>query len=118
MKHSDDIYRLYIREWVAVHTLSNIAKDGKPLFDLAMAWIAENLRGRVREEDINVEMFTNQCSNFWCHIQVFKDNLKGEYKTRSAAELIASINEYDEYTIVVRNSPADHEIRNYGVTKL
>lgn len=117
----DDIYRLYVREWVTVHTveaLEGLDVPGALAYGKATQWAHDNLGGRVREQDIRIILNTDLGSRFWANIQVFKDNLKGEYKVLSAAELAASIKKYDEYTIVPRNSPADHEIRSYGVAKL
>lgn len=115
---SDDIFRLYIREWIIIHTLHMKGINASALVDQAEAWIKQHLTDRVRDNDIRLNMHTDDADTFWCHVEVFKDNLKGEFKKQSAAETHAMIHHYDEYTIVARNSAADHEIRNYGVTKL
>lgn len=123
---SDDIFRLYVREWVVMHSIDMTITDAidtttglaGPLFDKAVAWAAENLKGRIRDEDMQLTMFTDQVSHYWCHVQVFKDTLKGEFKRFGTAEHFALSSNFDEYTIVTRNSPADHDIRNYGVVKL
>lgn len=118
-KETEDIWRLYCREWVAVHTLDTVrAEDARPVFEAGMQWIKENLTGRVPDGDINMRIFTDQHGIFWGQVIVYKDNLKGEFKQRSNAELHAKITDLEEYTIVPRNSKADHQIRNYGVTKL
>jgi hypothetical protein len=120
MKHTetDDIFRLYVREWVVVQTFDMQADDGRELFEQARTWVAGNLNGRVYDKDVRLTMFTDLQSRFWCHVEVFKDNLRGEFKHHSLAEQFARSNDFDEYTIVPRNSAADHNIRNYGVVKL
>jgi hypothetical protein len=122
-KETDDIWRLYRREWVTVHTVEG---DGdpdelipaQPIYSLATQWATANLEGRVRDEDVRVEMHTDTNTFFWAHIQVFKDNLKGEFKNVENAQYYASTNGFDEYVIVPRNSKSDHDIRSYGVVKL
>lgn len=113
---SDDIFRLYTREWVIVYTTAN--HDGCAAATVqAIGWAEENLTGRVRDKDIQLDTQTDGTA-YWVHVKVFKENMKGEFKQLTAAETHAMIHQYDEYTIVPRNSAADHEIRNYGVTKL
>lgn len=119
LRDSDDIWRLYRREWVIVHTVTvSTCEDTASCYKEARAWAQENLVGRVHDTDIRYEVNTAGSSQVWCHVKVFKDNLKGEFKHRSEADMYALVRKYDEYTIVPRNSPADHTIRNYGVTKL
>lgn len=119
IQNVDEIWRLYRREWVTVHTTDTIvAIDGRGVHASACAWTEANLKDRVHDRDIKVEVHTDLAHRFWAHVQVFKENLKGEFKIRGQADKFASMNNYDEYTVVPRNSPADHEIRNYGVTKL
>lgn len=118
VKETEDIYRLYRREWVTVHTVTVSGVDARPCFDAACAWVKENLEGRVRRKDINLQCNTDGGLLFWCHVQVFKENLKGEFRYRGAAEGYAHAHGYDEWVVVPRNSKSDHEIRAYGVTKL
>lgn len=118
IKETDDIWRLYTREWVTVHTITMTATEGRPVFEAAQAWAEENLTGRVHQHDIKVELNTDLHTEFWAHIQVFKDNLKGEFKYVETAQAHAKRSGYDEYVIVPRNSKSDHDIRSYGVTKL
>lgn len=118
-KETEDIWRLYRREWVAVHTLDTIrADDARPLYEAGRQWAQDNLTGRVDPADVNISMSTDTLGTFWGQVIVFKDNLKGEFKERTNAELYARVKQWDEYTIVPRNSKADHEIRSYGVRKL
>ncbi len=118
IKETDDLWRLYRREWVTVHTIDSEADDGREAFDAARAWIAENLTGRVQDQHIQIELNTDLSRTFWAHIKVFKDNLKGEFKYADSAQMFAMKKQYDEYTVVPRNSKTDHEIRSYGVVKL
>lgn len=118
MRETEDVWRLYHREWVTVHTVTTTAVDGRPAFEAARTWITDNLSGRVRDTDIQIQLNTDTGSTFWGHVLVFKDNLKGEFKQASNAEVFAQMYNFEEYTIVPRNSEADHTIRSYGVKKL
>lgn len=115
---NDDLWRLYRREWVIVHTVHRRGEDARDAFTAAMEWIAENLKGRVEDNDTQIQVHTDQAGLFWAHVMVFKDNLKGEFKYMQGAERHAIAAGYDEYTIVPRNSAIDHDIRSYGVKKL
>jgi hypothetical protein len=117
-KETEDVWRLYRREWVIVQTFTAQSTDGRVVFDLAKAWADENLNGRVRLSDIDVELNTDGTDMFWAHVKVYKDNLKGEFKHVENAQAFAKIEEFQEYTIVPRNSKSDHDIRSYGVVKL
>lgn len=118
MKETEDIWRLYRREWVIVHTVTLSAADAWPVVEQATSWAKENLHGRVREEDIQLTAHTDQKLLFWCDVKVFKDNLKGEFKYVEAAQVYAVQQGWEEYVIVPRNSKSDRNIRNYGVVKL
>lgn len=111
IRETDDIWRLYVREWVIVHTINGVTAA-------AEQWAEENLTGRVREEDLRYELHDDGAQLCWVHIQVFKENLKGEFKYYAGAENFAANNGYTEYVIVPRNSKIDHEIRSYGVRML
>lgn len=114
----DEIWRLYRREWVIVQTISQLALDSDGVVALAHAWCDVNLTGRVDAADVSLDLKTDGTGVFWCHVMVFKENLKGEFKHMGQAEKYAATNGYDEYTIVPRNSQADHEIRSIGVRQL
>lgn len=122
-KETSDIWRLYRREWVIVHTVDgegdpNHAVPAYPVYKAAKQWADDNLIGRVRLQDIQLIMNSDGTNRYWCHIQIFKDNLKGEFKHVETAQFYATHSGYEEYTIVPRNSKSDHNIRNYGVVKL
>lgn len=125
MKETEDIYRLYHREWVTAYSVSvkydQTEHPGGPIYpamDAAREWAEENLTGRVKAEEIRFDAQTDNKVWMWVHVKVFKDNLKGEFRERNAAELTSHIKGYEEYTIVVRNSRADHAICDYGRVKL
>lgn len=118
VRETDDIWRLYTREWVTVHTTTHGGTIAEPCVVEAHDWANDNLIGRVPREDINLIAHTDGATMFWCHVQVLKDNLKGEFKYKGAAEVYAESHGMDDYTIVARNSKADHDIRAYGVKKL
>lgn len=116
---TDDIWRLYHREWVIAHTVSRTGDhDARPAFEMGRQWMMENLDGRVHEGHTRLTMNTDNAGSFWAHVEVFKDNLKGEFKDVAHAQMFASKQGFDEYTIVPRNSKSDHDIRNYGVVML
>ena len=118
MKETDDIWRLYRREWVIVHTITMSPPAARPVVDEARRWATDNLAGRIRDEDISLVAHTDGKLLFWCDVKVFKDNLKGEIKYVEAAQIHAVQQGWDEYVIVPRNSKSDHDIRSYGVVKL
>lgn len=118
MKETEDIWRLYRREWVTVHTITMSAPDAFTVTDEAHRWVKNNLVGRVRDEDISYTVHNNTKLLFWCDVKVFKDNLRGEFKHVEAAQVHAMQQGWEEYVIVPRNSKSDHDIRNYGVVKL
>lgn len=126
-KETDDLWRLYRREWIVVHTLDPITVDaeanatgraGLPIVEAGQQWVKDNLHGRVRDEDLRITLHTDQQGTFWGTVDLFKDNLKGEFKVVEHAQMFAQIEKYDEYVIVPRNSKSDHDIRNYGVVML
>lgn len=119
INETQDIYRLYVREWVIVHTETRVfATDLGDTFEAARDWATANVVGRVREDEIVLVANTDNQGLFWVHVKVFKDNLKGEYKYAHAAHTYALSQGYEEYTIVPRNSKADHDVRSYGVKRL
>lgn len=118
IRETDDIWRLYVREWVIVHTITMSAVTVDPVVEVAEAWAEKNLAGRVRPDDIRFDGGTDSALLYWVHVLVFKENLKGEFKHYSGAEYFAVNQGYEEYVIVPRNSKTDHDIRSYGVRML
>lgn len=122
-KETSDIWRLYRREWVIVHTVDGVGDPevvppSLPVFDAARDFVNEHLSGRVRDEDVQLVMNTDGHNTFWCHVQIYKETLKGEFKHVEHAQFYAVNAGYEEYVIVPRNSKSDHNLRNYGVVKL
>jgi hypothetical protein len=119
-RESDDLWRLYRREWVIVHTLDRVGEsfdDTDSVAQAAQEWVAKNLTGRIRDEDVKIVLHDDG-GHPYAHVEVYKDNLKGEFKYVENAQMFAKIEKYEEYVIVPRNSKSDHDIRNYGVVKL
>lgn len=116
-KETDDIWRLYHREWSIAYTSDTVSNSVQAL-DAAQEWAQQNLAGRISADDIRYEMRTDEAGSFWAYVMVFKDNLKGEFKHPELAQQHAVRNNFQEYVIVPRNSKSDHEIRSYGVVKL
>jgi hypothetical protein len=118
-QETDDLWRLYHREWVIVHTITRKGdQDGRPAFEEIRQWMIENLTGRVLATDMRIILNTDNAGTFWAHAEVFKDTLKGEFKYVQLAQQFAVQQKYDEYVIVPRNSKSDYDIRNSGVVKL
>ncbi len=104
-----DLYRLYVDEWTiqATGTEAQCADH----FD-------KKLRGRVADADWQIRLDTKiNRFRLWVRLPV----LKGEFKDPRDASRHARQIELlgaDDYVIVTRNSPADHDLRNYGRRKL
>lgn len=115
---SNNPWRLYRPEWVIAHTVTMSTTDPANAVEAAKAWAADNLKGRVRDSEIKLEVGTGGVMLFWCHVKVFKDTLKGEFKYPGNATTYAKVHGYEEYVIVERNSPDDQKIRSYGAVVL
>lgn len=116
------MYRLYNHEWVTVHTERVDAsivpqdKDTGPLYQCLTAakqWLAENLPD-VPSRAVSFNASTDNSSFMKVDIDVLKDNLKGEYAQPWAAEQMAEINHYEEFTIVEKDSDFDRQIQQMG----
>lgn len=114
---TEDIWRLYTKQWVIAHTTDTV-QDGPAALAAANAWAEANLAGRVLPDEIACEVRSDGAGSHWAHVWVFKDNQVGEFKHQRAAELHAEAEGFEEYVAVVRNSKSDHDIRSYGVRKL
>lgn len=118
IKETNDIWRLYVREWVTVYTITMSAADSDTVVEAARVWAEENLAGRVREQDLRYDLNSDTHLLYWVHVQVFKENMKGEFKHYSAGESYALSQGYEEFSLVPRNSKIDHDIRSYGTRPL
>lgn len=112
---SNNPWRLYRPEWVIAHTVTLGTTDPINVVELANKWVDQNLKGRVLDTEIQLEVGSDGPLTFWCHIKVFKNNLKGEFRYTESAETFAQTRGFDEYIIVERNSVEDQKIRTYGV---
>lgn len=110
-----EIYRLYQPEWVTVHTV--YIEPETPVKEL-MARAKEyatRFAGRVHDHDLR---FEHHPEHAVVGIQLHIPNLKGEFKFRYQAAAWAEEQGLDEYTVVARNSPADYDLRTYGLRRL
>lgn len=114
-------WRLYAREWVTVHIISRKLPDLYPLVLEAQSWARNNLDGRFPVTDIRLQANTdtpmmsnpyNKLVLFWVCIQVFMDSLQGEFPYANNAHVFAERSGLEEYTVVLRDSHQDTEIRS------
>lgn len=119
------MFRLYNYEWVTVHTeqvdtrIVPEDKDTGPLFlclTAAKDWVATHLPD-VAPQNVSFNATTDNSSFMRVDIDVLKDNLKGEYAQDWAAEQMAEINHFEEFTIVVKDSEFDKQIQQMGGTR-
>ncbi len=123
IKETADLYRLYVREWVTVHTIVDETPDVHEVLEASRQWIQQNLHGRVRPDDVRTDLFCEDnaegsAPRRTATIKLLKENFKGEFRLSNSATRYAEDNGFEEYTVAVRNSRADHEIRSYGVKML
>ncbi len=109
----DDIYRVYLPEWVTVFTtLTREAVNAH--FDAQYA-------GRVQRKHVRV---VDDYRRF--HLQLWLPTLKGEFSGRGRAMACkADLDKHptvatwkNRVSVVRRNSLADHALRNYGIKML
>lgn len=104
-------YRLYTPEWVTVNRAVGHS-TGEPGAVLATAWVwCQEYLTDIEPSDVRL---CNE-TDLTIEIQVFKNVFQGEYNRASEAERAAEALGLEEFTVVPRNSKADHEIRSYGV---
>ncbi len=102
----DDLYRLYHEEWT-------IAATGTE--EHCCEFFQSVYHKRVKTDDWQIRHDTKiDRYRLWVRMPV----LKGEFKLPNAASRWAEDQGLEDYTIVVRNSPADHDLRAYGRRKL
>jgi hypothetical protein len=109
----DDLHRVYRNEWVIVHVVvasPTGAEECRRHFD-------ETYRGRVRDDEVR---FVGEGAGLYRvdQLQLKLPNLKGEFKHLPDAVRFAEEHCQPRYSIVNKNSKADHELRNYGVKML
>lgn len=132
MSDTDDLWRVYHREWVTVYGLNAVLNQADPLQDNLEQVLTDGLSeyferhyaGRVHPEDV---AFQGEGVGLTCHAELRLRlwNLKGEFKHYDDAIAYCvdrgwSVNgQFTGLTAVVqRNSADDHQLRSYGVTML
>jgi hypothetical protein len=115
----DDVYRLYRNEWViaytAVATPDGYQPDG--LADACRRHFDDHYTGRVHNGDAKVIVEGTEATaigRLMLHLPV----MKGEFKLAFLAHRFAAEQGWEEYLVVARHSPSDHELRQYGTRKL
>jgi hypothetical protein len=132
-----EVFRLYRPEWVVLHVVT--VTDNQPraaMLTAAQAHFEDKYAGRVNVDDVRFVCFgREQCGSCdaglpqscTCpeqqpdeavQVQVHLPTLKGEFKYAILAAAHAEAEGFEDWTIVVRDSEADHELRGYGVRKL
>jgi hypothetical protein len=87
------------------------------MIDCANEFFDAKYAGRVR--DIDVRFVPRGLGAYaTVQLQLRLPTLKGEFKTEALAIEFAVDQGWTDATVVVRNSKADHDLRNYGVKKL
>lgn len=106
-----DLFRLYRPEWITVFTTHEGA-------DRAITYFETTYRGRVYDTDMKIIDSSAGSAVARVQLQLRLPNLKGEFKHAYLAQRHAETQGWDEWTIVARNSKADHDLRGYSVKKL
>lgn len=119
VREADDLHRLYRPEWVSVHVEAAVDGDRTPeaLTEAALAHFDAHYDGRVHSGDMRLAV-AGAGPTARVALQLRLPNLKGEFKTAALAHAHATGQGWDDYTVVGRNTKADHELRGYGVKKL
>jgi hypothetical protein len=111
-QETDDVYRLYRSEWVTVFTAG---ADGE-----LSAWkhYEVTYHGRVRRGDARI-VVDGEGEHALTRLQLFLPTMKGEFKFAVHVARFAEMRGWgDDYTIVARNSVADHDLRAYSIRML
>lgn len=119
MIDTDDLYRVYRPEWIVAHfELSSGVDDFcEPLLERVKDFYAERYAGRVRDDDVKFRC-TGSGINAVAQLLLRLPNVKGEFTTEARAHAYVRERGWTDATVVARNSKADHELRQYSVTKL
>ena len=119
-----DTWRVYCHEWVTVHTEAVHpsvlgTRDGAGLTPEAAAcrqFFVEHYQDRIRPHHSRIDAQLIGGGGI-VQLQLFKPNLRAEFKTRELAEGYVAEQGLDA-VVVERNSRADHDLRAYGVRRL
>lgn len=119
---TDDIYRLYRPEWVIVYTAVHdpLAADSYRPDEVLPACVEHFERryaGRVLPGDNRIEP-DNFVTPTMARLLLRLPTMKGEFKHAMHAFDFARAQGWTEFTVVERNSTADHDLRQYGTRRL
>lgn len=113
IRDTDDLWRLYTWQWVAVYTSDSIGTDGELE---AIEEFKTVYQGRVRNDEWKVYSYGPKWSSV---LQLRLPTMVGEFKYRTIAEGVSlECPAALQPTLVVRNSADDHRLREYGRRKL
>lgn len=115
VRETDDVYRVYRPEWVIV-CVFGVPAEGAAL-EQAHRYFQENYAGRVHPEHARFE-HVGAGPHAVVYLQLKLPTLKGEFKYAFLAQRHAEKQGWSDWSIVARNSKADHELRSYGVKRL
>ncbi len=114
------MYRLYVREWVTVHTgVRDPRTEPDPpgavytCLTACRQWAEQHL-SEVHDDDVIVDLVTNTLDWVKAQVRVRREVLKGEFAQTWAAEQTAVIEKYEDFTIAAKDSAMDREIAAYG----
>lgn len=101
-----EIVRLYRTEWTVAWGAETVEECQTKFQDL--------YHGRVREEDWRI----TEAPYVGYLLELFLPVCKGEFKRTLWASSYAEARGWTDYTVVARNSKADHDLRAYGTRRL
>ena len=118
----EEIYRLYRPEWVIVYTAvhdPHSADSYRPaeVMPACVEHFQRRYAGRVLPGDNRIEP-DNFVTPTMARLLLCLPTMKGEFKHAMHAYDFARTNGWTEFTVVARNSSADHDLRQYGTRKL
>lgn len=108
---AEDLWRVYRPEWLIVYVTEVDEGAEARAAEVAL----DRFAGRIRADDCRVVI--DETAKV-LQLQVRKPNMRGEFKHLTDASSYVAEQEWDDTTIVQRNSPADHELRAYGTKRL
>ncbi len=123
------IVRVYRDEWVMAQTMTGSIVDGqdpdipyKVIEEAMIEIFAVHYAGKIRDTDWQVRRFRvfeqPPASTVMARLMLRLPVCKGEFKQHQLANQFAKDSEFDEYTVVVRDSKEDHELRAYGSKRI
>lgn len=113
------IYRLYRPEWVIVYTAAatGAAHPGEDLVQACTEHFRLRYLGRVRDSEVLIDL-DDPATPSMARLKLCLPTMKGEFKHAVPAYEFAQQQGWTVFTVVERNSNADHNLRAYGTKKL